>query len=110
MATSGGEEQFFEHNGKRYGHIIDPRSGQPAETVSSVTVVAHSAAIADGLATAFYVGGPELAERYCSTHPGVLTLMLQAGADQPIVFGRNDRCEFEIPARAEAGGRNATHR
>ena len=96
MATSGGEEQFFEHNGKRYGHIIDPRSGQPAETVTSATVVAHSAATADGLATAFFVGGPELAERYCSTHPGVLSLILERGAERPLVFGRNDRCEIEI--------------
>ena len=96
MATSGGEEQFFVHNGKRYGHIIDPRSGMPAETVSSSTVVAHSAAIADGLATAFYVGGRESAERYCLTHPGVLVLMLESGAERPIVIGGNDRCEVEI--------------
>ena len=96
MATSGGEEQFFEHNGKSYGHIIDPRSGMPAETVNSVTVVADSAAVADGLATAFYVGGRELAERYCSTHPGVLSLMLESGAAHPVVFGSNDRCEVEV--------------
>ena len=96
MATSGGEEQFFEYGGKRYGHIIDPRSGQPAETVNSVTVVAQSAAVADGLATAFYVGGIELAERYCSTHPGVLSLILERGAERPVVFGSNERCEVEI--------------
>jgi thiamine biosynthesis lipoprotein len=96
MATSGGEEQYFEHAGKRYGHIIDPRSGMPAETVESVTVVAPSAAVADGLATAFYVGGREMAERYCSTHPGVLSLMLESGAVDPVVFGSNDRCEVEL--------------
>ena len=95
MATSGGEEQFFEHNDKRYGHIIDPRSGMPAEKVDSVTVVANSAAVADGLATAFYVGGPEMAERYCSAHPGVLSLTLERGAVHPVVFGSNDRCEVE---------------
>jgi len=96
MATSGGEEQFFEHDGKRYGHIIDPRSGMPAETVNSVTVVADSAAVADGLATAFYVGGRELAERYCSAHPGVLSVMLESGAAHPVVIGSNGRCEVEI--------------
>jgi thiamine biosynthesis lipoprotein len=96
MATSGGEEQFFEHNGKRYSHIIDPRSGMPAEKVDSVTVVANSAAVADGLATAFYVGGPEMAARYCSAHPGVLSLMLERGAEHPVVFGENDRCKVEV--------------
>lgn len=96
MSTSGSEEQFFEHNGKRYGHIIDPRSRLPAEGVSGVTVVAHSAAVADALATAFYVGGPELAERYCSSHPGVLVLMLESESKHPMILGGNDKCEVEL--------------
>ena len=94
MAASGSEEQFFEHDGKRYGHIIDPRSGQPAERVDGVTVVTDSAANADALATAFYVGGPEMAERYCSSHPGVLALMLEKSAEHPIVFGSSERCKI----------------
>ena len=96
MATSGSEEQFFEHRGKRYGHIIDPRSGLPAGRVTGVTVIARSAAVADALATAFYVGGPELAERYCSNHPDILALMLEGGSERPIVFGSNNKCEVEI--------------
>jgi len=96
MSTSGSDEQFFEHNGKRYGHIIDPRSGWPAEGVSGVTVIAPSAALTDALATAFYVGGRELAESYCSTHPGVLVLMLESGAERPLALGGNDNCEVEI--------------
>jgi FAD:protein FMN transferase len=96
MATSGNEEQFFEYEGKRYGHIIDPRTGNPAQGVASVTVIAQSAAIADALATAFYVGGRELAERYCSTHPNVLVIMLEASVEQPIVSGNYHGCEVEI--------------
>ena len=96
LSTSGAEEQFFEYDGKRYGHIIDPRTGWPACRVSSVTVIAPSAAVADALATAFYVGGPELAAGYCDAHPGVLVLMLESGADRPILFGSNDKCEVEI--------------
>jgi len=96
MATSGGEEQYFEHEGKRYGHIIDSRSGIPAERVSGVTVVTRSAAIADALATAFFVGGPELAESYCSTQPGVLTIMLESESEGAVVFGNNSLCEVEI--------------
>jgi thiamine biosynthesis lipoprotein len=96
MATSGSEEQFFEYEGKHYGHIIDPRTGSPAQNVASVTVIAQSAALADALATAFYVGGRELAERYCSTHPHVLVIMLEAFAEHPIVSGNNHHCEVEI--------------
>src|SRR5262249_49315851 len=47
MSTSGSEEQCFEVNGRRYGHVIDPRSGRPAEGVSSVTVISESAAVCD---------------------------------------------------------------
>jgi FAD:protein FMN transferase len=100
LSTSGSEEQFFEYGGKRYGHIIDPRTGWPAGRVASVTVIAPSptvgAAVTDALATAFYVGGPEMAAGYCDAHPGVLVLMLESGADRPILFGANNQCEVEI--------------
>ena len=96
LSTSGGEEQFFEHEGKRYGHIIDPRSGFPAERVSSATVIAPSAALSDALATAFYVGGAELATAYCAAHPGVLALLLESGATEPRLIGSNSQCEVEI--------------
>jgi FAD:protein FMN transferase len=100
LSTSGSEEQFFECGGKRYGHIIDPRTGWPAGGVASVTVIAPSptvgAAVTDALATAFYVGGPKLAADYCAAHPGVLALMLEIGADRPILFGSNNQCKVEI--------------
>jgi len=96
LSTSGSEEQFFEHNGHRYGHIIDPRSGLPAQRVAGVTVIAQSAAVADALATAFYVGGPELAQAYCLTHRDVMVIMLESGAERPIIFGNNDNCDVEI--------------
>lgn len=96
MSTSGSQEQFFEHDGKRFGHIIDPRTGWPADAVAGVTVIARSAAISDALATAFYVGGPELAEAYCSAHADVLVIMLESRASRPVVFGSSRHCEVEI--------------
>ena len=71
LATSGAAVQFFRHNGKRYGHILDPRTGWPAEGVFSATVVAPTAAEADALATAFYVLGIDRTAAYCEQHPGV---------------------------------------
>ncbi|MDQ3688074.1 MAG: FAD:protein FMN transferase [Acidobacteriota bacterium] len=97
LATSGSGEQFFEVDGKRYGHIIDPRTGWPAEGIASVTVIAPTAAEADALATAFYVGGPELAERYCRQHREVLALILtDHDFDNPIIIGASTRCRLEL--------------
>ena len=76
LATSGTAVQHFRFEGKRYGHIIDPRNGWPTETMLSVTVLAPTAAEADALSTAFFVGGVEIAERYCSNHPSVSALLI----------------------------------
>ena len=90
MSTSGSEEQFFESEGRRFGHIIDSRTGWPARKSASVTVVADSAARSDALATAFFVGGRELAERYCEKHHDVLAIMFEADAQSPILIGHNN--------------------
>ena len=52
VSTSGDVYQFFEHNGKRYSHIIDPRTGYGITTPRNVTVIAKDATTADWLATA----------------------------------------------------------
>lgn len=96
MSTSGSEEQFFESEGRRFGHIIDSRTGWPAEKVTSVTVVAESAARSDALATAFFVGGRGLAERYCEKHRNVLAMMLETDAEHPVVIGNNGHCMVEL--------------
>jgi FAD:protein FMN transferase len=97
MGTSGQEEQWFEADGKRYGHILDPQTGFPPTRVRSVSVIADSAARADALATAFVVGGPELAARYCSIHQNVVVVMLLArDLSHPTVFGSCDHAIVEI--------------
>jgi len=57
--TSGNYERFFSYEGKRYHHIIDPRSGYPADQTLSVTVLHNNAATADAAATALFVAGPQ---------------------------------------------------
>lgn len=60
VATSGSYRQFFENDGRRYSHTIDPRSGQPvSHAVVAVTVVAADAMTADALATALGVLDPD---------------------------------------------------
>jgi thiamine biosynthesis lipoprotein len=60
MATSGDYRNYFEQDGKRYSHTIDPATGYPIEhALASVTVIADNSAYADGLATAINVLGPE---------------------------------------------------
>jgi len=68
ITTAGDYHDYFERDGKRYSHTIDPATGRPVEhTLASVTVIAASAEYADGMDTALEVLGPErgyrLAER-----------------------------------------------
>ncbi|MEX0715175.1 MAG: FAD:protein FMN transferase [Planctomycetaceae bacterium] len=76
MSTSGSGVQHFRHAGKRYGHILDPRTGWPVEGVLSVTVLAETAARADALSTAFFVMGLEKARAYCDTDRSVAALLI----------------------------------
>jgi thiamine biosynthesis lipoprotein len=71
LSTSGSNVQYFRHEGQRYGHILDPRSGWPPAHLLSVTVVAPTAAIADALSTAFFVDRVENSLRYCDNHPEI---------------------------------------
>jgi len=90
VGTSGAGEQFVEIDGTRYGHVLDPRTGWPASAgLLSASVVTRDAATADALATAFFVGGPDLARRYCDTHPDTLALLTpDDGSERPQIVGR----------------------
>lgn len=68
LGTSGSQAQSFWHQGKRYGHILDPRTGRPADRLLSATAVAPTAMLADALSTAFYVMGDEATAAYCQQH------------------------------------------
>ncbi len=79
MGTSGSGTQFFTHRGRRYGHILDPRTGWPVEGMLSATVLAPTAAAADALSTAFYVMGVEASLAYCQAHPEISAVLMAAG-------------------------------
>jgi len=58
MHTSGNYERYREFDTKRYSHIIDPRTGLPAEHIASASVIHPNGAIADAAATALVIAGP----------------------------------------------------
>lgn len=98
LGTSGAGEQFFEVDGKRYGHVIDPRTGWPSGGVLSVSVITTDAASADALSTAFFVGGIDLARRYCAARPSSVMAVLTPddGCHQPVAIGDYPGAEVEI--------------
>ncbi len=64
IVTSGDYEKYFEINGKKYSHIIDPRTGRPAEGSLSITILAPTTIYADAISTAVSVMGKNEAERF----------------------------------------------
>ena len=76
LGTSGTGRQGFFHQGKRYGHIIDPRTGWPSSHWLSTTVITSSAARSDALATAFFVMDAASVERFCAQHSDVQAIIV----------------------------------
>jgi thiamine biosynthesis lipoprotein len=95
LGTSGAGEQFVVVNGTRYGHVIDPRTGWPASGVTSASVIASSAAVADALSTAFLIGGIDLAQRYCDEHRDVVAIITEERSD-PVMFGRHPGARVQL--------------
>ncbi len=95
LGSSAATFRHLEYNGRKLGHILDPRSGWPAEGMASASVVAPTAAEADGLATAFYILGVDKARDYCNRHPEIGAVLLPEGAATPVVLGLTPN-EIEI--------------
>ncbi len=89
LGTSAATFQYFEYNGRRLGHLLDPRTGWPADGTASASAVAPTAAAADALSTAFFVLGAAGAEAYCKPRPGLAAVVLPENAadGRPVVVG-----------------------
>lgn len=90
LSTSGSTEKFFEIDGRRYGHILDPRTGSPVHERAQVTVVAPTATDSDALSTAVFVLGCRPAR----------PLLLRAHAIAYVIDHRNKRktCDPAFPS------------
>ena len=78
VSTSGNYQRYFEIAGKRYSHILNPKTGTLENFPDSVTVMAPDAALADGLSTAFEVLGPEKGMAIAEKIPGVEVLFIMS--------------------------------
>lgn len=81
IVTSGDYERFIEIDGKRFSHILDPRSGYPVEHTSSVTVIHNDAMLADAAATALMVGGMAEFEQLTDALELKYALLIDASGD-----------------------------
>lgn len=79
ISTSGQYEQFVAANGRAYGHILNPRTGRPAEGLISVTVVAPTALDCDAWDTPLFVLGPEAAKRKAKEREDISAILVQPG-------------------------------
>jgi thiamine biosynthesis lipoprotein len=70
ISTSGDYERFFEEDGRRYHHIINPVTGEPTATVLSATVIGPDATLTDALSTTVFVLGAEAGIALIESYPG----------------------------------------
>lgn len=94
VVTSGDYERFVMFNGERYHHIIDPRTGRPAQLSRSVTVVAPQAEQADFLATAVFILGPAEGLQLVRRLPGTEAFVIDANGDFWMTEGFQEDAEF----------------
>jgi thiamine biosynthesis lipoprotein len=76
LSTSGNYEKFFQLNGRKYCHIIDPRTGRPVEGMLQTSVIAPEATDSDALATAVFVMGPENSARLLNSVAGTSAIFV----------------------------------
>lgn len=112
VATSGAYERFVTIDGRRYGHIMNPATGRPAEGLLSATVICPSATLADGLSTTLFVLGPEAGlELLRLRYPDVEAVLVLPPAGNEAAAGKEKARVVATPGlagnlelRAEAAG------
>jgi thiamine biosynthesis lipoprotein len=99
-STSGDYESYFELDGVRYHHILDPRTGYPTRGLTSATVLAPEATLADALSTALMVLGPDRGLALAEEWPGVEAVLVGEGGELHATSGLAGRLEILNPPRA----------
>jgi thiamine biosynthesis lipoprotein len=93
VATSGAYEQFVARDGRRYGHILDPRTGWPVDDLLAVTVVAPTATEADAWSTACFVLGRTAAMTKARAHPELDGIFIVPGEERDTLLVESSLAE-----------------
>jgi thiamine biosynthesis lipoprotein len=91
ISTAGDYERFFERDGVRYHHILDPQTLRPARACQSVTVLAKEGVVADGLDTGIFVLGPEQGMDLVERLPNVEAIIVDNEGKMIVSSGLRDR-------------------
>ena len=86
VSTSGGYRNFFEANGVRYGHLLDPRTLRPSDRSLSVTIVSRDATLADALTKPVFLLGPVEGLALAESFPGTRALIATRAADGSVAL------------------------
>jgi len=95
VATSGDYERYFMKDGVRYHHILDPSTGFPARRSRSATVLSDESILADALATATFVLGPERGMALIDKRPGTEALIVDSQGKVALSSGMGERISFQ---------------
>ncbi|MDD2233600.1 MAG: FAD:protein FMN transferase [Desulfitobacteriaceae bacterium] len=99
VVTSGDYQRYFEKDGKRYCHIIDPHTGYPADSgLMSVTIITSSSTDADGLAKAFVLGldkGMDLVKKYNQSYSPADAIFITTDKKIFVTPGLHDNFKLE---------------
>ena len=97
VATSGDYERYFERDGVRYHHLLDPHTGFPARGAISVSIVSSNATLADAWSTGVFVLGPERGLSLVERLPGVEAFTVRASGETVCSPGFKDRLRPVAP-------------
>ncbi len=81
ISTSGDYERFFERDGERFHHLLDPRTGQSPHGVRSVTIIADDGLTSEAFSKTVFVLGVEDGLRFVNAHPGIDAVIVDAHGD-----------------------------
>ena len=94
ISTAGDYERFFERDGVRYHHILDPATLEPARQCQSVTVIAREGVMADGLDTGMFVMGPQRGMELVEKLAGVEAIIVDQAGNMLVSSGLKDRIQI----------------